>query len=427
MLKHLHLRLTILFSGISIGMLAVLIGSILFISEQNQKNIYYISFLDNIRTLISSFQKQNVVDDTWLYQLKWTKEYHIRFLDNGQALLYNKHSDTPELDFLFKKAEENMPISEQAVSGQEEDIVFLSCRFSNDGMEYYAVRGAVYNKNGVLEVLALSDESNLRPGFLRQRWVLFGIGLLGSILLVIFTANFIKVLLRPIYESQKQQADFISAVSHELRTPLAAMLSSIQAGRRLNETQRERQLEVAEAEGKRMGRLIEDMLMLSYIEGSSWSIQPVPCQPEIALLHAADAFGRTAKEKGIRLLISLPDELPPLCRMDSERIRQVLCILLNNAVAYTPAGGKVILSMQVTAKKVLYVVTDNGPGIPDEEKEHIFQRFYQMDASRGNQDHFGLGLCIAKEITVSHKGDIYVEDAKGGGAVFTVQIPFLKP
>lgn len=104
-------------------------------------------------------------------------------------------------------------------------------------------------------------------------------------------------------------------------------------------------------------------------------------------------------------------------------MKQVITILLDNAISYTPAGGTVILKCSETAKAYCIEVVDNGIGIDDTAKKRIFDRFYRADDSRTSKAHFGLGLSIAKEIVELHYGTILVSDTKGGGATFRVTLP----
>lgn len=140
-----------------------------------------------------------------------------------------------------------------------------------------------------------------------------------------------------------------------------------------------------------------------------------------------------AKEKNIALSISLPETPMPACKCDSERIAQVLTILVHNALSYTevkynnqPEGavkkGKVLIKGEYKDNHHYFSVIDNGIGIPDEEKKNIFERFYRVDNSRSKKDHFGLGLCIALEIVNEHHGSIQVLDSTGGGSTFVVKL-----
>ena len=169
-----------------------------------------------------------------------------------------------------------------------------------------------------------------------------------------------------------------------------------------------------------MSRLIDDMLLLTNADNHSWTIRKEPAELDTLLLDAFEAFEPIAREKSIRLSVKLPDTAAPLFFCDRERIRQVLSILLHNAVSYTPEGGRILLSLSSDGKNACLSVADNGVGIPDSEKACIFERFYRADQSRSQKGHFGLGLCIAAEIMKAHHGQIKVSDTPGGGSTFTL-------
>ena len=140
----------------------------------------------------------------------------------------------------------------------------------------------------------------------------------------------------------------------------------------------------------------------------------------------------------------------PKIKCDEERIRELLGILLDNAMYYTPSGGEVSLKLTGSEEQLMsggrsglpgkafgktdsldekaafcrITVSDNGPGIPDDKKEAVFHRFFRADISRADRSHFGLGLPIASEIASLHNGKLILEDAPGGGAVFTLVLPY---
>ena len=130
-----------------------------------------------------------------------------------------------------------------------------------------------------------------------------------------------------------------------------------------------------------------------------------------------------AAQKGMQLRIELPDTALPPYVCDGERIAQVLSILLDNAMSYTPQGGHILLSLSKEGNRWMLRVQDNGPGIPQEARAQIFERFYRAEKSRKDKEHFGLGLCIAQEIVRLHRGRLYLDDTPGGGATFVVSLP----
>lgn len=172
-----------------------------------------------------------------------------------------------------------------------------------------------------------------------------------------------------------------------------------------------------------MSRLITDMLQLAGADNSTWSIQPAPAELDTLLLETWEHFEPQAAARHLRWEIDLPDDALPRCICDAERIRQLLSILIDNAFSYTPPGGIVRLTLSRPASTFCITVSDNGPGIPDEQKEAVFERFYRADPARKSRAHFGLGLCIAQEIALLHHAQLTISDTPGGGATFTLVLP----
>ena len=235
-------------------------------------------------------------------------------------------------------------------------------------------------------------------------------------------------MLRPIRENQQRQAQFIAAASHELRTPLTAILSAASAWERAECLSPARQTvfsDIIRREGKRMSRLIGDMLTLASADSQSWEVRAEAAELDMLLLMVYETYFPLAKEKGLTLSLTLPETDAPAMQLDKDRILQVLSILLDNALAYTPAPGEIRLGLNWGRSSARITVSDSGPGVPDGEKQHIFERFHRGETARSHRSHFGLGLCIAAEIVKLHKGKLWVEDAKGGGAAFILELPIL--
>ena len=180
-----------------------------------------------------------------------------------------------------------------------------------------------------------------------------------------------------------------------------------------------------------MNSLLGDMLTLAHSGTNRFPIEKAPAQLDTLCLNAYEAFESLCRGKNLSLLLSLPEDIPPRCLCDAERITQALSILLHNAVSYTPEGGKITLTLEyrdvllrhLYSKCFFIIVTDTGTGISDTDKKHIFERFYRTEKSRSTKEHFGLGLSIAYEIVSAHHGKITVEDNPGGGSIFTIILP----
>lgn len=169
-----------------------------------------------------------------------------------------------------------------------------------------------------------------------------------------------------------------------------------------------------------MSALVNDMLTLSGSDSQHFSVRMQPVEMDTLVINSYEAFEPLAKEKSITLSANLPETPLPLCSADPQRISQVISILIQNAISYTPELGKIELSLSYNKNHFYISVTDNGIGISDEDKKKIFDRFYRVEKSRSSKEHFGLGLSIAYEIVKAHGGSITVADAEGGGSIFTV-------
>ena len=173
-----------------------------------------------------------------------------------------------------------------------------------------------------------------------------------------------------------------------------------------------------------MANLVNDMMLLAKTDSGKLTYDMQPAELDTLLIETYEAFYPLAKESPnhVRLNISLPEENIPVCVCDGERIKQVLSILLSNAISYSKPEGHIWLAIKTNGKNIILSVADDGIGISAEAKEHIFDRFYRVEDSRSTKEHFGLGLSIAREIVNAHHGSITVHDNDGGGSVFEIML-----
>ena len=172
-----------------------------------------------------------------------------------------------------------------------------------------------------------------------------------------------------------------------------------------------------------MSRLAGDLLSLANADSGSWSMLPGEVELETLVLTVCEGFEAQARQADIQLTPLLPAQPLPRCHCDGERVAQLLSILIDNGLSYTPAGGRVEVSISAGEGRFLLLVSDTGPGVPDDQKEQIFQRFYRADPSRRDRSHYGLGLSVAREIAALHNGSLTLSDAPGGGARFVFVLP----
>ena len=229
-------------------------------------------------------------------------------------------------------------------------------------------------------------------------------------------------------ELDRLKDEFITTVSHELRTPLTSIRSFSEIlldSPDLGLAERNQFLEIVVKESERLTRLINDILDLSRIQTGRMEWRLSTCDPKDILDDALAATSGLFKEKGIALRPEFASDLPPIT-VDRDRLMQVVINLLSNAAKFAQAeGGRVIVRMARHQQGLTVSVEDNGPGIPPEQSEAVFDRFHQLrgDDETGKPRGWGLGLAICRQIVEHFGGRIWVEPAKPTGAVFRFTLP----
>lgn len=228
----------------------------------------------------------------------------------------------------------------------------------------------------------------------------------------------------PVETSMKSQKDFIAAASHELKAPLAVIQVSAESlqSAEINPSEQPKKMIILE-ECDRMSHLIQSLLALASSDAGNWKMDIKETDMDTLLIETWETWQSPCRQKGITLDLNLKEECYPQILCDKEHIGQVLGILLDNAINYAPLGTSIELGAADDGKQFEFYVIDHGPGIPDSEKDKVFERFYRGDPSRTDKNHYGLGLCIAKEIIKLHDGNIEITDTPGGGCTFTISLP----
>lgn len=419
-MKWLRVKLTAFNTLVTGTVLLCMTVLCLALSEKSGRAEAFRNFGTQLSTATAYLQSQEKLSMHWFEQLEASGSLRASVTD-GNIPLFSVGLE-PERG--GSAAEQAKSIAEKDY-GMPEKAKAFSCVFpmtSEDGRAYYAGVAKVPKENGVLELTLLRPLDDLQRGFARQR-ITVGIGAAVAVgVLGIFSWGFAGRVLRPVAESQRRQTQFIAAASHELRTPLTSILSAASAMERAEGAEKKTFSQVIAREGDRMGRLIQDMLDLASADSGGWRMQKRPIEPDMLLLECFETYEPQARERGLGLHLQLPENVTVISA-DPDRIGQALSILVDNALSYTPAPGGVTIGIQTFEKKLRFFVSDTGPGVPDGEKQQIFQRFHRSEAARSDRKHFGLGLSIAAEIAAAHQGRLWVEDAPGGGAVFFLELP----
>lgn len=262
--------------------------------------------------------------------------------------------------------------------------------------------------------------------------------MLNSLLYVVLIGNVISIVIAvlagwflakralvPIQQSWEKQQQFIADASHELRTPLTAILVNLERLFRHPEHTIEQESEkimIGMQEAKRLSHLVSDLLTLARSDSNELQIMKKKFNLDEVVQTCTQVFTQMAIAKEVSLVTKI--EKPLEMAGDEERIHQLLVILLDNALKYTPEKGNIYVSCQRDGQRIVIVVQDTGVGIPKEDIPFVFDRFYRVDKMRTKAtEGTGLGLSIAKWIVDAHEGKIQVSSEEGEGTTFSVSLP----
>lgn len=432
-----HRRLTFLCAGITAAILCLFSCLYLYLAERTLQDNHQLAFSQNMANLTDSLRQQTVITHSYLNTLEQNNDYQIYLWDHEIPYHFNTvsgHTLSAEvqellLSLLSPDSGENGPASIPGVrytlvsSGQNLALVHLKLEPDAE-YQVYLARLSIGQRSGMqilsesetpgVILLVASSREELTRQIREQRLRFLLIDLTGILLLTLFAWFFTGKMLHPLRESHDRQIRFVADASHELRTPLAVIRACIHAKPPAYE-------QTVDQECARMGRLIEDLLTLSRLDNGEALPSYQDVDLDTLLLTAYEQMELLAAQNKIRLQLRLPQDALPHIQGDPHRLQQLLTILLQNALNYTPEGGIVTLGARLAPDRphaLQILVSDNGPGIPDADKPHIFERFYRAQQSHTDRSHFGLGLCIAREIASTHGGTLTVSDTEGGGATF---------
>jgi signal transduction histidine kinase len=228
-------------------------------------------------------------------------------------------------------------------------------------------------------------------------------------------------------ELDRLKSEFLTVVSHELQTPLTAIKGALELvldddSGQLSRVQR-RFLETIERNSTRLVGLVGDLLDLSRLEAGRVELEAQPLDTPSLVRGALAAVSNLFEARGTELRVDVPESVPPIMG-DRRRVEQILTNLLANAAKYTPGGGVVEVTAASVNGHVTLSVADNGPGVPESERDIVFDKFYRgRDAQRRGEAGSGLGLAIVKSLVDLHGGSVRVEESAPRGARFVVELP----
>ena len=305
-------------------------------------------------------------------------------------------------------------------------------------------RDEALNQN-ILELLRIDDEYELRdlitqsPELMIDSQDLNGeyISLRVRFALVRRESGFISGLVAVLHDTTEQEKEererrlFVSNVSHELRTPLTSVKSYLEAldEGALSEPVAPDFIKVSLDETNRMMRMVTDLLHLSRIDNATSNLDVELINFTAFITFILNRFDKI-KSQDENLKYELIRDYPITSvwiEIDTDKMTQVIDNILNNAIKYSPDGGKITVSMKTTDDQMILSISDQGLGIPKQDLPKIFDRFYRVDRARSRaQGGTGLGLAIAKEIIKQHNGFIWAKSEYGKGSTFTIVLPYDK-
>lgn len=427
MFHKLKKRLVFIYGITTSTILTLIITWIFFLTYNQNQEQKRLLFQKNVEQVFDRIQSKRVISTSWLAKMQQDNHMIVLIEDNGKQLSNIIH---PENSIDMEESVEKLK------AFAENDGIFLDMKplmittektpiytfHKNMLQSYLGMAISVKSDWGWYTIMAFSNDINQWKSLLRQILVFSLIDFAGIIGLFLISSLFIGKVLKPLEEGQKKQVAFVAAASHELRSPLTVIKAAVTSIKE-DTAKAEQYLPHIEGECNRMTRLINDMLLLASADTKTWSLNKEKLDLDTLLIECYDMFCTCRKPADPELSLELADEEQHIVFGDKERIRQVIVILLDNAINYGKDGRQIAVKVYNKKNNIFVEVVDHGHGISDEDKSRIFDRFYQGSKSRSEKKHFGLGLSIAKELVELHGGHIWVKDTPGGGATFVFRLP----
>ena len=413
MLDRMRWRLTLGYAGIFVVVLlvlavAVVIGFSRELTNQ-QDTLLEQEARDQTRNLLDGEDREVLAEGSAEYS--W-----IALAPNGRVIDRDPTADTlgtlglPASTLAEQAIEEDGPVS-ATILGPEGRVRVVSMPMRESGEVIGVIQYA--------RSLRLVQETTGRLILVLLPLALGGLGaaLLGGL----FMAG---RAMRPARESFERQRAFVADASHELKTPLTLIRADAEVVlyRGLLNPDDRKLVEHALAETDRMGAILSDLLLVARLDAGKLEVTRKPFDLAASLAEEAERFGARAANKGVRFEVDVQGELQ--VHGDPKRTGQILAVLLDNAVRFTPSGGRIDVSGELREGWAVASVKDTGPGIASEHLWRVFDRFYRAEAARTRGGGgTGLGLAIGRELARVQGGDLVAENPKDGGALFRLRLP----
>ena len=299
-------------------------------------------------------------------------------------------------------------VENETIKGIAEDIIKTKGKedihignLYNDNYSYS------FNKNG--KSLIIMDNESTKTILIQALKTSIIIFIFLELVILYISMKLTSWIIKPVIETFDKQKQFIADASHELKTPLSVIIASVEALE--NEPDEKKWLLNIKNESERMNNLISDLLDMAKSENKvkeTYNNEDLSKLVERSIL----TFESLIYEKDIKLNYNIEENIKFSC--NGSQIKQLIGILMDNAIKHSYSKGNINIELKKEKGNIILAVTNEGKEIPKEEQEKIFERFYRVDESRNrNQNRYGLGLAIAKNIVINHNGKILVNSEKG--------------
>ena len=416
-------KLTMLYSLVMIVFLAVLIFAMHQSMEWSIRSEQARELWDTADNVAEAQKYLNqhpelVIDDTVAYKSTNDRLFFYVFDEDGRLLNFARASFRIEpfiLDVMSQwKANEGemVVVSKPNENAHKTKLMMTSLKINEPGMPAQTVYVG-------------KDVTALYNGMEKATMIMAVLGLLALIIATIvghLLSGKAMVPLKAAYEKQRQ---FAADASHELRTPLAVVMASadlLQNDPSIKSPFLKQVIEDVRDEVKKMTKLVSDLLVVARSDNKALKLKPSKFDMGGVTAQVARLMQPLAEQKQITLVA---EKMPKvLVQADEQKIRQLVLILVDNALKYTPEGGRVTVEFRKAEKgRICLAVSDTGIGISKEDQEKVFDRFYRVDKARSREmGGNGLGLAIAQEIVNLHQGRISIQSELGKGTTFLVEL-----
>ncbi len=419
--KRSRLQLTFAYSLVMFAFLATLLAIAYkamdwsIFSEQEKELRDATENIANAQTYYSRWESSP--EENQIYRNSNDRLFFYVFDEDGRLLNFSRAS--------FKIETFILDVISRWSRGENEIEYFLRSDANGQINRVMITSRKVPSRNILQTIYVGKDISALYYGMQRATYVMVFLAFVALIFSSLFGYFLAGRAMQPIEEAYERQRQFAADASHELRTPLAVIMASTDVLRNdpsIKEPFLKQVIEDVRDEVKKMTNLVSDLLTVVRSENNALKLDIQKLDLSLIIEQQVRIMQALAEKKSITLRA---ENLIPLeIQADEQKIKQLVLILVDNAVKYTPDNGSVTVKMwQVNKARVAFSVEDTGIGISAEDKDKIFDRFFRVDKARSRaMGGNGLGLAIALEIVRMHHGNIKVDSVLGSGTKFTVEL-----